>query len=97
MGTSTCDPAAMACAAGDVDWQCQDPTDCGAGKQCCGVGTFEQAPDPMCANSAKGFTGTHCAATCAATEIVMCTSDAECGGKKCTPFSTHGAQVGACE
>jgi hypothetical protein len=96
-GTAACQPSAMACAVGDTDWQCQDPVaDCPRGEQCCGSGKLVVNANPMCANYASGFHGTHCAANCAANEIRMCTSDAECGGKTCIPFKTKGAQVGGC-
>jgi hypothetical protein len=94
-GTAMCDPIATACPAGNTDWQCEDPTDCANGQHCCGSGTVVIAP-PGCQNFGSKFTGTHCAASCAANEITMCTSDGECGGKTCTPFETKGNQVGAC-
>jgi len=97
-GTSTCSPTASTCAMGDIDWQCGDPKDCGGNKVCCGTGAFVSSGSPQCANYATGFKGTHCAASCTAMEIEVCTSTSECPmGKTCTPFSTHGAQVGACQ
>ena len=95
MGTSTCTPIATACPAMNTDWQCQDPSDCGNGQQCCGTGALTIAPQG-CQNFATKFNGTHCAASCAGNEIVMCTSSAECGGNTCIPFATKGAQVGGC-
>jgi hypothetical protein len=98
MGMAACDPIATACAAGDTDWQCESPNDCGMGQVCCGIGSVIVNPDPMCANKGKSFKGTHCAASCmAGSELEMCDAQMECGaGKTCTPFKTHGAQVGAC-
>jgi hypothetical protein len=96
-GTATCEPSATPCAGTAVDWQCQDPGDCPSGQVCCGMGTLVLGTTG-CGNYASGFHGTRCATSCAAmTEIQMCTSDAECtGGTTCTPFRTHGAQVGGC-
>ncbi len=97
-GTAACTPTGVACATGDTDWQCEDPSECGSGQKCCGKGTFVASTDPSCANYATGFTGTYCAASCQATEIVMCTSNAECtSGKTCVPFKSKGNQVGACQ
>lgn len=95
--TSSCVAAGTACATGDTDWQCEDPADCPTGTVCCGTGTLVVNSDPMCANYASHFTGTNCAASCAAGEITMCTSDGECGGKTCVPFETKGNQVGGCQ
>ncbi len=97
-GTASCTPKATPCGATETDWECEDPVaDCPSGQVCCGSGTIVKNPDPNCANYATGFTGTHCATSCTATEITMCTSPAECtGGKTCLPFSTKGNQVGGC-
>ncbi len=97
-GTSTCKPIASTCGASDTDWQCQDPSDCPNGQVCCSndMAVLNINADTNCANFANGFKGTHCAASCLATEITMCTADAACGAKKCTPFNTKGAQVGGC-
>lgn len=99
MGEALCEPTATPCADPKAtDWHCEDPiADCPTGQVCCGTGTLMKNTDPMCANFASGFKGTHCAASCTATEIEMCTDDAECGaGKTCLPFRTKGAQVGGC-
>ena len=99
---STCVSAAAACpVAMSTPWECADPGDCGSGKQCCGMGTFNANPSfPTCDNFASKFKGTYCAATCAAGEITMCTSDAECtsanAGTKCSTMSPKGNHVGAC-
>lgn len=98
-GTAMCSPTATACAAGDTDWQCEDPgADCPAGSMCCGTGTVMINTDPRgCANFASGFHGTHCATSCTTMEIRMCTSDGECGtGQHCIPFKAKGNQVGGC-
>ncbi len=97
-GTSTCVSSKTACGAGDTDWTCEDPTDCPQSQKCCSNdgAMLVINPDPNCASYATSFHGTVCAATCSATQIQLCTSDAECGAKKCVPFSTKGNQVGAC-
>jgi hypothetical protein len=97
-GTSKCVDIKTACDAGNTDWTCQDPSDCPMGQKCCSNdgATLVVNPDVNCANYATMFKGTVCAASCAATQITMCTDDAACGSKKCTPFNTKGAQVGGC-
>ena len=96
-GQAFCEPAAMPCNAGDTDWKCDDPTECPPGQVCCGTGMLMKSADPNCANTANNFSGTHCAHSCAANEIIMCTSDGECtGGKTCLPFRARGNQVGGC-
>lgn len=99
---STCVSVAAACpVAMSTPWECADPGDCGSGKRCCGMGTFNANPSfPTCDNFASKFKGTYCAASCAAGEITMCTSDAECAsanaGTKCSTMSPKGNHVGAC-
>ncbi len=95
-GSSTCVAEATPCANGDTDWVCDDPSDCPAQMVCCAMATLVQTGNPMCGNYATGFHATHCAASCMQNEIEMCTSDGECGGKKCIPFGTKGNQVGGC-
>jgi hypothetical protein len=96
-GTASCTAKATPCASGDTDWQCEDPSECGSGMQCCGKGTMVKSTDANCGNYATGFTGTYCAASCAAGDIQMCTSDGECTSPQtCLPFNTKGNQVGGC-
>jgi hypothetical protein len=96
-GSASCQPIGTACATGDTDWQCDDPSECPSGQKCCGIGKLVINADPACANYASKFKGTHCAASCdAAAEIEMCTSNAECSTGTCTPFTTKGSQVGGC-
>ena len=93
--------------AGSIPWACGDASDCGTGKQCCGAGKYNASPNypaagtkAGCDNFASSFKGTYCATMCAAGEIVMCATDAECvaqgAGTKCATFSTKGNHVGAC-
>jgi hypothetical protein len=96
---TACTPLATACPSTTnyTDWQCEDPSDCGAGMQCCGDGSIVISPDPMCGNYSSKMTGTTCKAACAPTDITMCTSDGECAaGKTCIPFGKAGNQVGGC-
>lgn len=94
-GTSSCDPVATPCGGGDTDWLCEEAGDCPAQMVCCGSGTLVQ--DMVCGSYATGFHGTHCAATCVAGEIQMCTATAQCSNNKtCIPFRTKGNQVGGC-
>ena len=95
---SVCQPSSTACTSGWTDWVCQKDSDCGSGQQCCAAATFVQNTNTSCANYATGFHATKCETTCASGEIHMCTANSDCAsGKTCTPFSTKGAQVGACE
>lgn len=96
-GTSECIALSSPCPVGDTDWQCEDPADCAGGQKCCGTGTLQINGNPMCANFATGFKGTHCAASCVQGEIQMCTSNGECSnGQTCQPFRAKGNQVGGC-
>ena len=81
---------------------CYGPTECTSGSICCGRGTpnTNTCSYPVVAS----YTGTVCATACKAGEYVTCASDADCGGKKCTPAYvlgggnayTLGMQVGYC-
>jgi hypothetical protein len=95
----SCVPTLTACAPSDIDWQCADPiSDCAGGHACCGRGILATGLGSGCGNSALCFTGTYCStgATCASGEIEMCTSNTECSGGSCTPFTIDNNQVGAC-
>jgi hypothetical protein len=95
---STCQAAGSACpAAGSSVWQCEDAIDCGgATPVCCGVGAVTL--DVACGfRRGSGFTGSHCAASCGAGEVIVCETQAECPpGKTCTPFKTQGLGLGTC-
>jgi hypothetical protein len=57
-----------------------------------------EGPDPGCNYQyASKFTATHCAASCAAGEFIVCESNAECGDAgTCNPAKIKGNQVGTC-
>jgi hypothetical protein len=102
---STCQPMATPCAAKETDWQCQDPSDCGMGAQCCSnAGAQWVMGAPGCANFGSHFNGSHCAAHCltgqadpALDELTLCTSTSQCAnGTTCTTMSTKGVQIGVC-
>ena len=100
-GQSTCTGIATSCAAGDVDWQCEDPvTDCESlgNPVCCAPGASIVLGDAGCRNYSMNLTGTRCVASVAAcTGIVMCTSNEECSlGQTCVPFDKGGNGVGGC-
>jgi hypothetical protein len=97
MGSAMCQPIATACAAGETDWQCEDPVaDCGAGMDCCGAGAT-LVVDNVCGSFARTFHGSTCVAAGSCTGIQLCTSDSECPtGKTCVPFRSKGNQVGGC-
>ena len=98
---STCVTAGTACpVAGSLAWECDGPMDCAgsaAGAVCCAAGTVPL--DPVCGfHRGTGFTGTHCAATCAAGEVSICDSptDVCAAGTQCTPFKVAGVVLGTC-
>jgi hypothetical protein len=98
---STCQAEGTACpVAGSLAWSCNGPVDCvgnAAGPVCCGAGTL--ALDPTCGfERGTGFTGTHCATSCAAGQQTICaaTTDPCPSGSECTPFKVSGIELGAC-
>ncbi|HEY8079633.1 MAG TPA: hypothetical protein VIF62_36130, partial [Labilithrix sp.] len=97
---SSCVAAGAACpVASSSSWACEDAIDCassGAGPVCCGVGSV--ALDAACGfRRGSSFTGSHCAASCGAGEVIVCESNAQCPmGKTCQPFKTQGLGLGVC-
>ena len=98
-GPSTCISATAACPVpGSIAWQCEDSSNCGTGKVCCGAVTL--TPDPECGylRGDKGFTGTSCKAACAAGELQICQQATGCPtGKTCKEILVEGNEVGACK
>ena len=97
---SSCTSPTSACPSGDeANWECDGPSMCeGSTRTCCGNGT--PAIRPGCTYLEVYPTqGTVCAATCGATQYVVCESDADCTGSKktCTPLKSGGKQIGACQ
>ena len=86
-------------------WQCGAPDNCpGATPNCCIPGTEAGPPaidtERGCpAEYQRGFYigGTICRAGCNAGELTVCSKDADCGGKKCIPFSTNNRDLGYCK
>jgi hypothetical protein len=97
---SVCAAAGTGCGVTNaLVWQCEDALDCAAsaaGPVCCGVGAVTL--DATCGfHRGTGFTGSHCAASCAAGEVHVCEAQAQCpAGTTCTPFKTNGLAMGAC-
>jgi len=110
MMPSTCTANGTACGAGDVDWVCEDPTECPAANPVCctnfGAKVLQNMVGGMaCPNDFYGskMTGTQCVATVAACTgaampgVVICSADAECTApQKCIGFTKSGNHVGAC-
>ena len=98
-GPSTCSSATAACPVPDsIAWQCEDSTNCAAGKACCAAVTL--TPDSVCGylRGNSGFTGTVCRAACAAGETQICQQQETCGTTgTCTPFKVEGNSIGACK
>ena len=46
-GTAACNPIATPCAAGAMDWQCEDTTDCPMGNQCCAASVDTNNPNSV--------------------------------------------------
>jgi hypothetical protein len=97
-GPSACNADCSAMPDGGTDWQCQDSTNCGAGQVCCAF-TTGPAMDPGCTWSfLHHFTGTVCAASCAAGQLQVCESPTACpAGQTCVPTKAKGADFGTCQ
>jgi hypothetical protein len=101
---STCNAGATPCDsdvdAGGADFECDEPSDCPGAQKCCLRGSVKK--DPVCYNFGSLIKGSHCAANCAAGELTMCATQAECagvgapGGPTCSPFDTKAKELGAC-
>ena len=92
---STC---ASSCADVDAeaDWACQDPSQCGSGLACCGKGIVKTLAGCTFPEVSK-FTGTRCAASCAASEFVVCEQSSECpSGQTCRAAKARGGELGIC-
>jgi len=99
---STCQPGGAACpVTGSLAWGCDGPVDCegnAAGGVCCAGGVV--ALDAVCGfDRGSAFTGSHCAQSCAAGEVSICseTTDPCAPGTQCTPFKVAGVVLGTCE
>jgi hypothetical protein len=99
-GESTCDAVGAVCPiTGSLTWQCDGPVDCAgsaSGPVCCGGGTV--ANDSVCNyERGSGFTGSHCAQSCVAGEVALCSAATDpCASGVCTPFKVAGVVLGTC-
>lgn len=89
------------------EWHCMEGDHCpGTGEVCCAAASDAGTPKPGQDNDFPGcpvyfqsgrFTsGTRCRDNCAAGEIQMCASDAECKAGKCVPLTIEGRYGGYC-
>jgi hypothetical protein len=99
-GVSTCETKGSACpnAAATV-WECEDPSDC-PGQKCCAhgsAGTAVTIGTDTCGPYLSKFSGTKCAATCAAGELVVCEQQSECTTGTCIAVKPKGNDIGVCQ
>lgn len=98
---SSCVTKGTACpTAGSTVWECEDPADCPGGQKCCAhsgdAGSVTVQQD-SCGPYLSKFQGTRCAASCAAGELVVCESQAECTTGTCTAVEPKANQIGVCK
>jgi hypothetical protein len=100
-GVSTCVAKGAACpiAAATV-WECEDPSNCPMGQVCCAhssaAGTAVTVGTDTCGSFLSKFSGTKCAASCAAGELVVCEQQSECTMGTCTAVKPKGNDIGVC-
>ena len=97
---STCVAKGAACpVAAATVWECEDPTDC-AGMKCCAHasdgGTVTLSTD-TCGPYLSKFSGTRCAAACAAGELQVCEKQGDCASGTCTAVKPKGNDIGVCK
>ena len=100
-GVSTCVTKGMACPVmGATVWECEDPSNCTAGQKCCAhsgtAGTAVTVATDTCGPYLSKFSGTKCAATCAAGELEVCEQQSECTMGTCTAVKPKGNSIGVC-
>ena len=102
-GPSTCVAKGTACPVATATvWECEDPVNCvgGVAQKCCAHssagGTVTVATD-TCGPYLTKFSGTKCAATCAAGELVVCEQQSECTTGTCTAVKPKGNDIGVCQ
>lgn len=106
---STCNAGGVVCASQadyvTLDWACDIAGNCPANNVCCmygkDSGTTNVVADNACASGALlralNVGGAHCVVACAAGEIKLCGSSADClNGMTCTAFSTNAKTLGFC-
>ncbi len=89
-----------------LDWACDVAAHCPSVSNVCCMygkdsGTTNVVVDNTCASGALlralNVGGTHCAVACAAGEIKLCGTSADClNGMTCAPFSTNAKTLGIC-
>jgi hypothetical protein len=100
-GVSTCETKGTACPiATATAWECEDPSNCAAGQKCCAhsgdAGVVTVSSD-TCGPFLSKFSGTKCATTCAAGELVVCEQQSECTTGTCTAVKPKGNAIGVCK
>lgn len=100
-GASTCVAKGTACPVATATvWECEDPANCPTGQQCCAhssaAGTAVTVSTDTCGAYLSKFSGTKCAATCAAGELVVCEQQSECAMGTCTAVKPKGNDIGVC-
>lgn len=96
---STCETKGSACpVTGSTVWECEDPSDCASGMQCCArsTGAGVTVGTDTCGPYLSKFSGTYCAATCATGELVVCEAQAACATGTCTAVKPKGNSIGVC-
>jgi len=98
---STCAAKGSACPAGAIAWECADPADCPASQVCCAhsgdAGAVTVQTD-TCGPYLSKFSGTRCADSCGAGELVVCEKSGECAdaGGTCTAVRPKANDIGVC-
>ncbi len=100
-GVSTCEMKAAACPMMTaVAWECEDKANCPTGQVCCAhsgtAGTAVTVGTDTCGAFLSKFSGTKCAATCAAEELVVCEQQSDCTTGTCTAVKPKGNDIGVC-
>jgi hypothetical protein len=98
-GVSTCAADCSAMPDGGTDWQCDDPSNCGAGSVCCAVATSADQQAGCSYHFLHGFHGTKCVTgtACAAGQIQVCEQATDCpSGTTCQTAKGKGGQFGLC-
>lgn len=98
---STCVAKGTACpVTAATVWECEDPANCAAGQKCCAhsstAGTPVMVGTDTCGAFLSKFSGTKCAATCAAGELTVCEQQSECTMGTCTAVKPKGNSIGVC-
>jgi hypothetical protein len=100
-GVSTCIAKGSACPVMNATvWECEDPANCASGQKCCAhsstAGTPVTVSTDTCGAFLSKFSGTKCAATCAAGELTVCEQQSECAMGTCTAVKPKGNSIGVC-